>query len=91
MGKLDKKVEMTSEEYLNNRLKRLENENKILKDKLAFANDTIRELQKQCSRMSKWASEIEADAEDEKKHLKAEVEKWKRKALSLVDDYVQVS
>jgi predicted RNase H-like nuclease (RuvC/YqgF family) len=91
MGKHDKKVEMTSEEYLNNRLKRLENENKILKDKLAFANDTIRELQKQCSRMSKWASEIEADAEDEKKHLKAEVEKWKRKALSLVDDYVQVS
>lgn len=91
MGKHDKKVEMTSEEYLNNRLKRLENENKILKDKLAFSNDTIRELQKQCSRMSKWASEIEADAEDEKKHLKAEVEKWKRKALSLVDDYVQVS
>lgn len=84
MGKHDKTIEASSEEFLNNRIKDLES-------RLEFANETIRKLQEQCGRMSKWASEIEANAQDAVKKLTAEVEKWKKKALSLVDDYVQVS
>ena len=91
MGKHDKHIEASSEEFLKNKIVRLEKENRELKDKLIFANDTIKKLQEQCSRMSKWASEIEANAQDAVKKLTAEVEKWKKKALSLVDDYVQVS
>ena len=84
MGKHDKHIEASSQEFLENRIKDLEK-------RLAFANETIRKLQDQCGRMSKWASEIEANAQDAVKKLTAEVEKWKKKALSLVDDYVQVS
>ena len=87
MGKHDKHdavVNRSSEEFLNNRIRDLES-------RLEFANETIRKLQEQCGRMSKWASEIEANAQDAVKKLTAEVEKWKKKALSLVDDYVQVS
>lgn len=60
MGKHDKHdavVNRSSEEFLNNRIKDLEN-------RLEFANETIRKLQEQCGRMSKWASEIEANAKD---------------------------
>lgn len=91
MGKHDIRPATSSEEFLQNKIKQLEKENKELKNRLIFANDTIKKLQEQCSRMSKWASEIEASAQDVVKDLEAEVEKWKRKALSLVDDYVQVS
>ena len=91
MGKHDKHIEVSSEEFLRNKIALLEKENRELKRKLVFAQDTIKKLQEQCSRMSKWASEIEANAQDKLTELKAEVEKWKRKALSLVDDYVQVS
>ena len=64
MGKHDKHIEASSEEFLKNKIVRLEKENGELKDKLIFANDTIKKLQEQCSRMSKWASEIEANAQD---------------------------
>lgn len=60
MGKHDKHdavVNRSSEEFLNNRIRDLES-------RLEFANETIRKLQEQCGRMSKWASEIEANAKD---------------------------
>ena len=57
MGKHDKHIEASSQEFLENRIKDLEK-------RLAFANETIRKLQEQCGRMSKWASEIEANAKD---------------------------
>ena len=81
MGKHDKHIEASSQEFLENRIARLEKENRERKNEIVFKNDTILRLQKQCSKMSKWASEIEANAKDE-------IEKWKGKALSLVDDYV---
>lgn len=84
MGKHDMRTETSGEEFLQNKIRKLEKENKELRDKLVFAAKTIKKLQEQCSKMSKWASEIEANAQDE-------IEKWKRKALSLVDDYVQMS
>ena len=57
MGKHDMRTATSSEEHLMNRIRELEK-------KLVFANETIKKLQEQCSRMSKWASEIEANAQD---------------------------
>lgn len=57
MGKHDIRTATSSEEHLMNRIRELEK-------KLVFANETIKKLQEQCGRMSKWASEIEANAQD---------------------------
>ena len=84
MGKHDKHdavVNRSSEEFLNNRIKDLES-------RLDFANETIRKLQEQCSRMSKWASEIEANAEDKMTELEAENAKLRGKIVKLVETYV---
>ena len=88
MGKHDKHIEASSEEFLKNKIVRLEKENRELKDKLIFANDTIKKLQEQCSRMSKWASEIEANAEDKMTELEAENAKLRGKIVKLVESYV---
>lgn len=84
MGKHDKHdetVRRSSEEFLNNRIKDLES-------RLAFSQETIRKLQEQCSRMSKWASEIEANAEDRISELEAENAKLRGKIVKLVENYV---
>ena len=81
MGKHDKTIEASSEEFLNNRIKDLES-------RLEFANETIRKLQEQCGRMSKWASEIEANAEDKISELEAENAKLRGKIVKLVENYV---
>jgi len=84
MGKHDKHdavVNRSSEEFLNNRIRDLES-------RLEFANETIRKLQEQCGRMSKWASEIEANAEDKMTELEAENAKLRGKIVKLVETYV---
>lgn len=84
MGKHDKRdavVNRSSEEFLNNRIRDLES-------RLEFANETIRKLQEQCGRMSKWASEIEANAEDKMTELEAENAKLRGKIVKLVETYV---
>ena len=84
MGKHDKHdavVNRSSEEFLNNRIRDLES-------RLEFANETIRKLQEQCGRMSKWASEIEANAEDKMAELEAENAKLRGKIVKLVETYV---
>ena len=84
MGKHDKRdavVARSSEEFEQNRIKDLES-------RLAFANETIAKLQEQCGRMSKWASEIEANAEDKMTELEAENAKLRGKIVKLVENYV---
>ena len=81
MGKHDKHIEASSQEFLENRIKDLES-------RLEFANETIRKLQEQCGRMSKWASEIEANAEDKVTELEAENAKLRGKIVKLVETYV---
>lgn len=88
MGKHDKHIEASSEEFVRN-------ENKALRKKLAekdseltFANETIKRLQEQCSRMSRYASEIEANAEDKITELEAENAKLRGKIVKLVESYV---
>ena len=91
MGKHDKHdavIAHSSEEFSKNRIARLESENSELKSRLEFANETIRKLQEQCSRMSKWASEIEANAEDKMTELEAENAKLRGKIVKLVETYV---
>ena len=92
MGKHDIRTSTTSEEHLMNRIKSLEKallaERKEHKAKEDFSNETIRKLQEQCSRMSKWASEIEAGADDKVTELEAENAKLRGKIVKLVETYV---
>ena len=84
MGKHDKRdavITRSSEEFEQNRIKDLES-------RLAFANETIAKLQEQCGRMSKWVSEIEANAEDRITELEAENVKLRGKIVKLVESYV---
>ena len=84
MGKHDKHdvvIAKSSEEFMENRIKDLES-------RLAFANETIKKLQEQCSRMSKWASEIEANAQDAIAKKDAEIALLNEKIAKLVRLYV---
>ena len=58
------------------------------KSVLKYDNETIKKLQEQCGRMSKWASEIEANAEDKISELEAENAKLRGKIVKLVENYV---
>ena len=81
MGKHDIRTATSSEEHLMNRIKELEK-------KLVFANETIKKLQEQCGRMSKWASEIEANAQDKLAEKDAEIALLNEKIAKLVRLYV---
>lgn len=81
MGKHDKVVAASSDEFRDNSIR-------DLRDRLAFAEETIKKLQEQCSRMSKWASEIEANAQDKLAEKDAQIALLKEKILQLVNDYV---
>lgn len=81
MGKHDKHIAESSEEFLQNRINDLEK-------RLEFANETIKKLQEQCGRMSKWASEIEASASETITALEEEVAVRDAKIAKLVRLYV---
>lgn len=81
MGKHDKIVAASSDEFRDNSIR-------DLRDRLTFAEETIKKLQEQCSRMSKWASEIEANAQDEIAKRDAEIALLKEKIAKLVRLYV---
>ena len=88
MGKHDKVIAVSSDEFVKNESKALR---KTLAEKdaeLAFANETIKNLQEQCGRLSKWASEIEANAQDEIAKRDAEIALLKEKIAKLVRLYV---
>lgn len=84
MGKHDIRTATTSEEHLLNRIKGLEK-------RLAFAGESNAKLIKENAKWQKRFQEHDSAAQDKIAELEKEVEKWKRKALSLVDDYVQMS
>ena len=74
MGKHDKTIAESTEDFYQNEIK-------SLRDKLAFCNDTITELRTQVSRYERWISEIEASAQDENDALRAENEQLKKAVL----------
>ncbi len=82
MGKHDKHdtvIAKSSEEFMENRIKDLES-------RLAFANETIRKLQEQCGRMSKWASEIEASAQDRLEEKDARIKNLERAMSRMAEE-----
>ena len=81
MGKHDKVVAASSDEFRDNSIR-------DLRERLVFAEETIKKLQEQCSRMGKWASEIEANAHDEIAKKDAEIAVLNEKIAKLVRLYV---
>jgi hypothetical protein len=73
-----------------NRIKSLEKallaERKEHKAKEDFSNETIRKLQEQCSRMSKWASEIEASAQDRLEEKDARIKNLERAMSRMAEE-----
>lgn len=64
MGKHDKIVAASSDEFARNENKALRKKLAEKDAELAFANETIRNLQKMCSKMSKSISEVEAERDE---------------------------
>ena len=81
MGKHDKTIERSSEEFLQNRIKDLEN-------RLAFANDTNNKYNSEVNKYNKWMSEIEAAAKDRITELEEENTMLREKIAKLVELYV---
>ena len=86
MGKHDKHIEKSSEEFLQNRIEKMSNETKELRKELGFANETIKRLQEQCGRMSKWASEIEASAQDRLEEKDARIKNLERAMSRMAEE-----
>ena len=81
MGKHDKVIEKSSEEFLQNRIKDLEN-------RLAFANNTNNKYNSEVNKYNKWMSEIEAAAKDRITELEEENTMLREKIARLVELYV---
>lgn len=81
MGKHDKVIEKSSEEFLQNRIKDLEK-------RLAFANDNCSKLSGEVNKYNKWMSEIEAAAKDRITELEEENTMLREKIAKLVELYV---
>lgn len=81
MGKHDKVIEKSSEEFLQNQIKDLEK-------RLAFANDTNSKYSGEVNKYNKWMSEIEAAAKDRITELEEENTMLREKIAKLVELYV---
>lgn len=81
MGKHDKTIERSSEDFLQNRIKDLEK-------RLAFANDNCSKLSDETDKYNKWMSEIEAAAKDRITELEEENTMLREKIARLVELYV---
>lgn len=81
MGKHDKVIERSSEEFLQNRITDLEK-------RLAFANDTNSKYSGEVNKYNKWMSEIEAAAKDRITELEEENTMLREKIARLVELYV---
>ena len=81
MGKHDKVIERSSEDFLQNRIKDLEK-------RLAFANDNCSKLSGETDKYNKWMSELEAAAKDRITELEEENTMLREKIAKLVELYV---
>ena len=81
MGKHDKVIERSSEEFLQNRINDLEK-------RLAFANDANSKYNGEVNKYNKWMSEIEAAAKDRITELEEENTMLREKIAKLVELYV---
>ena len=81
MGKHDKKIEASSEEFTQNRIKDLEK-------RLAFAAESNAKLIKENAKWQKWFKEHDAAAQDRIAELEAEIKLRDEKIAKLVRLYV---
>ena len=81
MGKHDKHIEMSSEEFTNNRIKDLEK-------RLAFAAESNAKLIKENAKWQKWFKEHDTAAQDRIAELEAEIKLLNDKIAKLVRLYV---
>lgn len=81
MGKHDKHIEMSSEEFTNNRIKDLEK-------RLAFAAESNAKLIKENAKWQKWFKEHDTAAQDRIAELEAEIKLLNDKIAKLVKLYV---
>ena len=81
MGKHDKTIEASSEEFLKNRIKDLEK-------RLAFAAESNAKLIKENAKWQKWFKEHDTAAQDRVAELEAEVALLNDKIAKLVRLYV---
>lgn len=81
MGKHDKHIEMSSEEFMQNRIKDLEK-------RLTFAEENCKQLREHLDRANKLIHKVEADAEETITELQAENVKLRGKIVKLVENYV---
>ena len=81
MGKHDKTIQTSSEDFYENRIADLQ-------DRLAFANETISKLKTELSKYNKYVNEIQSAAESKITELEAENAKLRGKIVKLVEKYV---
>lgn len=81
MGKHDKHIEMSSEEFTNNRIKDLEK-------RLAFAAESNAKLIKENAKWQKWFKEHDTAAQDRIAELEKEIALRDEKIAKLVRLYV---
>lgn len=81
MGKHDKKIEASSEEFTQNRIKDLEK-------RLAFAAESNAKLIKENAKWQRWFNDRTAELEEEIESLKDEVALRDEKIAKLVRLYV---
>lgn len=81
MGKHDKHIEMSSQEFMENRVKDLEK-------RLAFAAESNAKLIKENSKWQKWFKEHDTAAQDRIAELEAEIKLLNDKIAKLVRIYV---
>lgn len=81
MGKHDKTIEASSEEFLNNRIKDLEN-------RLKFEQENNAKLKAEINKYNRWVNEIQANAQDKLDEKDAKIAILQGKVLKLVNDYV---
>ena len=81
MGKHDKHIEASSEEFTQNRIKDLEK-------RLKFEQENNAKLKAEINKYNRWVSEIQANAQDKLDEKDAKIAILQGKVLKLVNDYV---
>ena len=81
MGKHDKVIEKSSEQFMENRID-------DLKKRLAFTEESNSKLRTEVNKYNKWMGEIEAAAKDRITELEEENTMLREKIAKLVELYV---
>jgi len=79
MGKHDVRLATSSEEFLQSKIKSLE-------ERAAFAEETCRQLRETIARLQKWNSELETAALEKVEEKDAQIEKLQRAMSKMAEE-----